>query len=389
MDNQLVVASIQMYCHGDQEKNLDTMEEYLAVINKAFPNVLVNKGDVLNSMAFDNNTFTLAGDIQGYSDVVVTTVSKSVGGGYSETVDSIKFNAPKSVTIQDRLVTVSDYKTLLKQEFNDIEALSVYGGEEITPPLFGKVIIAVDLKNADGVSVQRKDAIEKFIKLRAPLSISPKVVQPEFLYVDVITEAVYNPNVTVKSDNEISTAVRVATKAFMDGAINSFDATLRLSKLTNAIDNADSSILNNNTTLRLQKSVIPTIGSTGSFTLLFDNPIYREIPLSNVFVDGTAPVTSSSFTFANKVGCFMRDNGSGVLQIVQDTSGVVEIVETNVGTVDYDTGTIQITNLNVSAYTGAGITLSAIPSRQTLKSTKNIILKYNETPSVKVTQERV
>ena len=85
----------------------------------------------------------------------------------------------------------------------------------------------------------------------------------------------------------------------------------------------------------------------------------------------------------------MRDNGSGVLQIVQDTSGVVEIVETNVGTVDYDTGTIQITNLNVSAYTGAGITLSAIPSRQTLKSTKNIILKYNETPSVKVTQERV
>ena len=334
-------------------------------------------------------TFTLSGDIQGYSNVVVTTVSKSVGGGYAETIDSIKFNAPKSVTVQDRLVTVSDYKTLLVQEFNDIEALNVYGGEELTPPLFGKVIVAVDLKNSDGVSVQRKTEIEKFIKLRAPLSIRPQVVQPEFLYVDVIAEPVYNPNVTIKGDNEISTAVQIAIKSFMESKINTFDATLRLSKLTNTIDQADSSILNNNSALRLQKKVIPNIGEPTSFTLLFDNPIYREIPLGNVFVDGTAPVTSSSFTFLNKAGCFMRDNGLGILQVIQDSSGEVEIVESNIGTVDYDTGIVQITNLNVSDYSGAGITINAFPSKQTLKSSKNIILKYNNTPSITVTQERV
>jgi hypothetical protein len=181
-------------------------------------------------------SFTLSGDIQGYSNVVVSTSSKSTGGGYAETIESIKFNAPKSVTVQDRLVTAGDYQTLLKQEFNDIEALNVYGGEELSPPLFGKVIVAVDLKNADGVSVQRKNEIEKFIKLRAPLSISPKVVQPEFLFVDVITEVIYNPNVTVKSDSEISTVVKVALDNFMAANINKFDATLRMSKLTNAID---------------------------------------------------------------------------------------------------------------------------------------------------------
>jgi len=333
--------------------------------------------------------FTLSGDIQGYTNVAITTVSKSVGGGYAESIESIKFNAPKSVTVQDRLVTVSDYKTLLVQEFNDIEALNVYGGEELDPPLFGKVIVAVDLKNSDGVSVQRKNEIEKFIKLRAPLSISPKVVQPEFLFVDVITETVYNPNVTVKGDNEISTVVTTAIKTFMDANINKFDATLRLSKLTNTMDLADSSILNNNAALRLQKTMIPSIGAATSFTLLFDNPIYREIPVNNVFVDGTAPCTSSSFTFLNKVGCFLRDNGLGVMQVIQDSSGQVEIVESNIGSVNYDTGVVQITNLNVSAYSGAGITLSVFPSKQTLKSSKNIIMKYNEKPSITVTQERV
>tara|TARA_R110002074_G_scaffold116833_4_gene248342 strand:+ start:5968 stop:7758 length:1791 start_codon:yes stop_codon:yes gene_type:complete len=334
-------------------------------------------------------SFTLSGDIQGYSNVVVSTSSKSTGGGYAETIESIKFNAPKSVTVQDRLVTVGDYQTLLKQEFNDIEALNVYGGEELSPPLFGKVIVAVDLKNADGVSVQRKNEIEKFIKLRAPLSISPKVVQPEFLFVDVITEVIYNPNVTVKSDSEINTAVKVALDNFMASNINKFDATLRMSKLTNAVDLSDASILNNNATFRLQKTLIPSLGKNTSFTLDFDNAIYREIPLSNVFVDGSAPVTSSTFTYISRVGCFLRDNGSGVIQVVQDSSGKVEVVETSIGTVDYDTGKVQITDLNVSAYSGTGITLNAIPSNQTLKSSKNIILKYNDTPSITVTQERV
>ena len=85
----------------------------------------------------------------------------------------------------------------------------------------------------------------------------------------------------------------------------------------------------------------------------------------------------------------MRDNGLGIMQVIQDSSGEVEIVESNIGSVNYDTGVVQITNLNVSAYSGAGITLSVFPSKQTLKSSKNIIMKYNEKPSITVTQERV
>ena len=333
-------------------------------------------------------TFSLSGDIQGYTNVAITTVSKAIGGGFGESIDSIKFNAPKSVTVQDRLVTVNDYKTLLRQEFNDIQSINVYGGEELDPPLFGKVVVSVDLADADGISDTRKQDITTFINRRAPLSISPVVVNPEFLYVDVTSEIVYNPNVTVKSDSEIETAVVSAIKSFSDLTIGDFDSKLRLSKLSRAIDDADPSILNNNTTLRLQKTITPTLAVNSSFTLNFDNEIYREIPLNNVFVDGSAPVTSSTFTFGKLINCFLRDDGSGTLQIVQDSQGTVQIVDTNIGSVDYNTGVIKIIDLNVAGYTGAGITINVIPTKQTVKSSKNIILSYNGTPSLSVTQER-
>lgn len=334
--------------------------------------------------------FNLTGDIQGYTNVSITTVSKSIGGGYNESVDSIKFNAPKSVTVQDRLVTVNDYKTLLKQAFNDIETINVYGGEELSPPLFGKVVISVDLTNADGISDQRKQDIVEYVNKRAPLSISPVVVSPEFLYVDVTSEVVYNPNVTVKSDEEIKAAVIASLETYSKSAIEDFDAKLRLSKLSRAIDDTDPSIINNNTVIKLQKTIIPTIGTAQSFTLNFDNEIYREIPLgTNGFVDGTPPVISSTFTFGSLINCFLRDDGSGVLQIVQDSQGVVQVVQSSAGTVDYNSGLVQITDLNVSAYQGAGITITASPTKQTVSSSKNIILSYNKTPKITVTQERI
>jgi hypothetical protein len=335
------------------------------------------------------SVFNLAGDIQGYTNVAITTTQVSVGGGVNETIESIKFNAPKSITVQDRLVTVNDYKTLLKQQFNDIQAINVYGGEELSPPLFGKVVISVDLANADGISDQRKDDIMEYVKDRAPLSISPVVVNPEFLFVDISSEVVYNPNVTVKSDEEIKSAVVESLSTYTAAAIGDFDSKLRMSQLSRAIDDTDASVVNNNTTVKLQKTLVPVIGRSGSFTLNFDNEIYREIPLNDIFVDGTAPVTSSSFTFGSLINCFLRDDGSGIIQVIQDSQGIVQVVNSSIGTVDYTSGVVQITGLNVSAYSGAGITITAVPTKQTVSSSKNIILSYNNTPRISITQERI
>lgn len=340
--------------------------------------------------ANEANTFTCADTIQGYSNVSTTTVAKASGGGFAESNTSIKFNAPKSLSIQDRTITVDDYKTILQQEFNDIETLNVYGGEEASPPEFGRVLISVDLKNADGIPNSKKKIIEDFVKLRAPLGITPRVVDPVFLHVDITSNVVYNPNITTKSDSEIETLVSAAINTHATDTINSFNAKLRVSKLSAAIDGADPSILNSDNSVLLQKKFTPTLNTSESHTLEYVNEIYREIPdSSSIFPDGSAPVSSTEFTFDGLTGCSLRDDGNGVMQVVQQGSSVLTIVNKDIGTVDYINGTVKLTNFEVSAFVGDGITVSANPVSKTLKSNKNIILSYNKTPSITIQQERI
>ena len=340
--------------------------------------------------ANEATVFTNSDDIQGHSNVVVTTVSAASGGGFAESNNSVKFNAPKSLAIQDRTVTTDDYKTILKQEFNDIEAINVYGGEEASPPEFGKVLISIDLKNADGIPNSKKKLIEDFVSLRAPLGITPKVIDPTFLYVDVTSKVLYNPNVTTKSDSEIETIVSAAINTHATDTINDFNSKLRVSKLSAAIDAADASILNSENSILLQKKFTPTLNASGNHTLEFVNEIYRELPdSSSLFADGSAPVSSSLFTYSGLGGCSLRDNGNGVLQVVQQESSVLTIVNNDIGSVDYTNGKVTISKFLVSSFVGDAITVSVNPVSKTLKSNKNIILSYNKTPSIAIEQERI
>ena len=336
------------------------------------------------------NSFTIGTNDIPYNDTSITVVSNAKGGGKGETIEQIKINAPRSISIQDRTVTVGDYKTLLLQNFNDIETLHVYGGEEQTPPEFGKVIVSVDLKNADGIPDSRKKDIEDFLRLRSPLATVPKVVDPEFLFLNIKTDVRYDPNLTSKTDLDIKSLVIDKISSFANTNINRFDSTLRKSQLVRNIDDSDSSILNNDTTLLLQKVIAPTLNAANSFVLDFNNEILQEIPQADsTFVDGSAPVTSTQFTFKTLTQCSLRDNGTGTLQVVKQSNGAVQVVEPNIGSVDYKNGTVKVNALNVSSYTGAGITVSANPMSSTLKSNKNIILSYNNTPTINIIQERV
>jgi len=336
------------------------------------------------------NSFSIGTADIPFDSTSITLVSSAKGGGLAESIDSIKVNAPRSITIQDRTVTVSDYKTLLLQNFNDIETLNVFGGEEATPPEFGKVIISVDLKNADGIPDSRKKDIEDFLRLRSPLSVVPKVIDPEFLFVNINTDVRYDPNLTSKSDLDIKTLVIDKIQNFANTNINKFDSTLRNSQLVRSIDDSDASILNNDTSVTLQKLITPTLETANSFVLNFNNKIQQEIPnASNQYVDGTAPISSTTFTFSNLTSCSLRDDGLGTLQVVRQANGELQIVENKIGSVDYENGLVNINSLNVSSFSGAAINITATPANKTIKSSKNIILRYNQTPIVNIIQERV
>ena len=336
------------------------------------------------------NSFTIGTADIAHSCTTISVTSSAQGGGGAESITSIKTNAPKSITIQDRTVTVNDYQTLLLQNFNDIESLNVFGGEEATPPEFGKVIVSVDLKNADGIPDSRKKDIEDFLRLRSPLSIIPKVIDPEFLFVQINTDVRYDPNTTSKLDADIKSLVTDKIQSFANTNINKFNSTLRSSQLARSIDDADGSILNNDTTVLLKKNLNPDLNTANSFVLNFNNKIQQEIPnASNQFVDGTAPITSTGFTFSNLTSCTLRDDGLGTLQVVKQANGVLEVVQNDIGTVNYEDGIVNINSFKVTAFEGAAISVTATPANRTVKSDKNIILSYNQTPSINIIQERV
>ena len=336
------------------------------------------------------NSFTIGTADIAHSNTTISVTSSAQGGGGAESITSIKTNAPKSITIQDRTVTVNDYQTLLLQNFNDIESLNVFGGEEATPPEFGKVIVSVDLKNADGIPDSRKKDIEDFLRLRSPLSIIPKVIDPEFLFVQINTDVRYDPNTTSKLDSDIKSLVIDKIQSFANTNINKFNSTLRSSQLARSIDDADGSILNNDTTVLLKKNLNPDLNTANSFVLNFNNKIQQEIPnASNQFVDGTAPITSTGFTFSNLTSCTLRDDGLGTLQVVKQANGVLEVVQNDIGTVNYEDGIVNINSFKVTAFEGAAISVTATPANRTVKSDKNIILSYNQTPVINIIQERV
>lgn len=325
------------------------------------------------------NTFTPTGSIAGYSNVAVTTTSAASGGTGPETVEEIKFNAPRSVTVQERAVTKNDYKILLQQQFPEIAAISVFGGEDQTPPKFGKVIISVDLTNADGIPDVKKKEFKDFIDERTPVSIESEVIDPEFLYVDITSEVRYNINVTNATSSDVSTSVRTAISSFANTNVNDFEKTFRLSNLITTIDAAEDSIISNDTTARAYKIFTPTLNANNTLTFEFNNALDQSTPvIATTPVETHEPaVQSSTFTYQN-VSSFLMDDGSGVLNIYSSTSGVFNLVDANFGTVDYASGTVTIRDLNISAFEGATVRIFVRTEENEIVGKLNNILQLND-----------
>jgi len=163
----------------------------------------ISSGELPNGAS----SFINDGTIDTHANVSVATLSNASGGAINESIESIRYNAPRSFQVQNRAVTAYDYETILKANFAEIESISAYGGESLVPPQFGKVFISVDVANADGTPENRITAFSDFIKDKTPLSIDVVFVNPDFLYAEIVSEVKYNVNVTSKLSNDIKSLV--------------------------------------------------------------------------------------------------------------------------------------------------------------------------------------
>ena len=323
------------------------------------------------------NKFTPNGQIGGTSNVIVTTVSSATGGDVGESTESIRRNAPRFYATQDRAVTVRDYETLFTINYPEIQAISVYGGEEAIPPQYGSVFISLKVANYDAVPTAKKLEYEEFIKTRAPLTIRPLFIEPNYTYVSITCNVKYNVNETSLTPEDIQTLVTDSIQNYNLDNLNNFKSTLLYSRLVNKIDNAHSSIVSNETDYTLMKKLIPTLTSSRNYTIEFNTELDYTLPpqpLNHVSYDQHAAISSKFFYAGELVS--LEDDGEGLIRIVkEDTDGSHKTVVPNVGSINYNTGTIVLTNFLVSDFIGDSIRIYVMPLKKDNSSNKNTILE--------------
>lgn len=323
-------------------------------------------------------SFSLLQAVEGYA-TKVTTMAKSVGGAERESVESIKYFAPKSIQIQDRAVLGSDYMILLKNRFPEITAIAVYGGEEVDPPQYGRTVISLAVNDMDGFSENVRQRCLDYLKDRCVLGIEPIIRQPEYLYVSVNTTVKYDLSKTGVGAGEVKEKVNGAIKAFSKTNLNDFGKVLRTSKLHATIDGAFDKIVSNETTVRAIVQINPTLETENKYEIPFGNELDRGkiIAAGDDITTYTPCVTSTTFNIGNDTG-YCIDDGNGVLNFVRNVNSTFTYLKRAIGTIDYLTGKLVLNKLNITGYTGDGIEFSVTPKYSDVTSPKSRIIKIRD-----------
>lgn len=334
----------------------------------------VTKGEEANGA----RNFTPAGTISGYT-ATVNSGPPATNGSERESIEDIKFFAPKSIQIQERAVTVTDYEVLLKQRFPNIQTLSVYGGDQATPPQYGKVIISVDVLGSEGAGAAEIQEYKTFLQDKTPLTIEPVFVPAEFLYVDLNISCYYNPKLTTKSSDELEQNITTAITKYSDSVLNKFNTTLRQSRLANVIDTSDVSILSTDITAKPIIEYAPILRVSANPIFDFGDQLVRPYAFNENtgFNSYTPAITTSLFTLDGTL-VTLQDDGQGVISAVTASSSSRRIFKPNIGTVDYTTGVVRLINFAVDRFEGSAIRFIANTINKDVKSTKNKILVLRE-----------
>lgn len=333
--------------------------------------------------------FINSGRIDNEANVAITTLKAAADGAVAEDLNSIKFNAPRAFTTQERAVTSEDYENLLKANFPEINAVTAYGGEDANPPQYGRIFVSVDLTDVDGLPKIKEDEYKRFLRSRSSVAMEPLFITPDYTYLKVDSTVRYNINRTGLNPEDIRTYVIDSILNYASTNLNSFAKTFRYSKLVQTVDATDSSVVSNETDIQLVKYLSPALNTPLNLTIDFKNPLTQEIPLlgdEHPIVD-VHGVTSTPFTYTGILNCVLEDNGDGIIRIVTPVGANHKKI-VDVGTVDYNTGIVRLNNFNIQNYSGTSLKIYAEPRSRDITAIQNVILNIIE-PDVNITIEQI
>lgn len=312
----------------------------------------------------DISVFSFNDYIEGNQNVVLTVLSKSYGGSEPESIESIRFNAYKNTMTQDRAVTESDYANLIAELF-PLDSISVWGGERNDPPIYGKIFIAIKPLDSESVLTDtNKQEITSALKnTKSIVTVTPEFVDVDYLYIEP-TVTVYIDDTKINTTPDyIKTLVSNAIADFSTSNLEKFEKVFRFSRFVRIIDVVDDSILSNITSIKMTKRFTPLLGMQDSWVINFNNPIAA----------GTFGSTAFTMQATGTTDLFMADN-NGVIQVTYLENNIQKVLFSNIGTISYSTGTININSTIFQSFTGNYIELTGAPSSPDIISLRNSIV---------------
>ena len=347
----------------------DNLGEEPAVGSVVTIEYMVTNGSNGNGIAL----FTYAGS--NLSNTPVVTVSSIASTGRdAETIDEIKYNVSHKYRTQDRAVTASDYIDIIQTAYPNIDSINCWGGESMSPPIYGKIYISIKPQTSLFLTSSEKNYItESIIAPKSMLGISPVLLDPIYTTVDLDTTVYYNPNLTNKSSTQIVELVRQSIVNYNDTVLQKFDGVLRYSRLIRTIDDADNSIINNITTIKLRRIVDVVFNTSIKYTVSISNQI------ASSGVPEEAIMTNAFYVDATGTKYYIDDDAVGNLRLFyynpQNYSKVFKNLK--IGTVNYLTGLIVVNNLFVTGVAESDLQFIIKPKSNDIVSKHNEIVDIN------------
>lgn len=262
-----------------------------------------------------------------YTTTSITLINSAFGGKEKQSIDSIKYSAPKYFSAQNRAVTYQDYITALinnKENFS-FDSVNVWGGQDNDPPVYGKAFLS--MKPTGGYTLtqaQKELIVQKIIKPINILTVEPTIVDPDYVFLKVVTDVVYDPTKTLLTPNVLARKIKTAIFTFANESLNSFNSVFSYPDLMYAIQNADPSILTNETKITLQKQFLPNFEVPMNFSINFGCPLEKGILSAGIS-------SSPGMSFYDKTNSVTLIEGVYLEEIPSSSGGIDSITITNKG----------------------------------------------------------
>ena len=308
----------------------------------------------------------------------LTTVEASAGGENSESLDRIKFNAAKNYATQDRAVTAEDYKAIVRNLYPSVADITAFGGEEDSPPEYGVVKIVVKPKYATALTSYTKKDLETKLKKYSVASVTPKIVDPSILYVEMTSNIYYDTNLTTYKSDKIKSLVIKNIEDYIElSDTEKFNGKYRYSKFTGVIDDSDNSIMSNLTSIEMRKDFYPALNSKFYYEICFKNPIVS---------DDEPTIRSTGFTVREYPldTVYIEDRmGKLVLYKLDSVTGDKQVLNANLGEIDYGTGELRMYDLIIikGSFNDDKIEIRALPAQNDIVSAREMFLDVDITKS--------